>query len=76
MRLNRGRCDWIDLKNVGFKECPYCGGTEFGEGYQRDYVKLITGAFYLDGENLYHIVCINYGGIVRSYVKHLDKFKK
>lgn len=66
----------MDLKNLGVKECPYCGGTEFGKGYQRGYANLFSGTFDLSGDNLHHIVCMNCGSIVRSYVKHPDKFKK
>ncbi len=66
----------MSLENIEVKECPYCEGTEFGEGCQRGYAKLVTGTFDLGGQDIYHIVCMNCGSIVRSYVRHPDKFKK
>lgn len=48
----------------------------FGEGRQRGYAKLASGTFDLGGDNLYHIVCMNCGSIVRSYVDNPDKFKR
>lgn len=66
----------MGLQNVEVKECPYCGGTEFGEGYQRGYAKIVAGVFNLGGDNLYHIICMNCGSVVRSYVRYPDRFKK
>lgn len=66
----------MNLKNIEVKDCPYCGGTEFGRGKQRGYAKLVTGALDLAGDNLNHIICMNCGSVVRSYVEHPDKFKK
>lgn len=64
------------LKNIEIKECPYCGGTEFGEGRQRGHAKLVTSTFALTGEDVYHTVCINCGSIVRSFIKGPENFKK
>lgn len=58
-------------KEIEIKECPYCGNTEFGEGFQRSSGKMVINTFGI-GQNLHHIICLNCGSIVRSYVKKPD----
>lgn len=62
--------------NIKIKECPNCGGRDFGEGYQRGHAKLVTSVFDLSGDNLNHLVCVNCGMVVASYVKHPERFNK
>lgn len=63
------------LKKIEVKVCPYCGGKDFGEGRQRGHAKLVKTSFALSGEDIHHIICMTCGSIVRSYVKHPDRFK-
>lgn len=64
----------MSINDIKVKECPYCKGTEFGEGYQKGSARVVTNTFGL-GQNLYHIICLTCGSIVRSYVKNPINFK-
>ena len=66
----------MNLKNIEIKECPYCGGKDFGEGRQRGHAKLVTSTFALSGEDIYHKICMDCGSIVRSYIKNPANFRK
>lgn len=55
-------------------QCPYCGKTEFVKGIQMEGngimpIKKLT----LKAQPIYHIVCLNCGTIIRSYIKKPDK---
>lgn len=71
----------MSRKNIEIKECPYCGAREFvkglqmGQGNIKPTESLIKAAFS-NGSPVYHILCINCGSIVRSYVKEKDIFQQ
>lgn len=54
--------------------CPYCGHNKFGMGFQWTHARVFKPHLNF-GENLYHIICLNCGSVVRSYVKNPEKFK-
>ncbi len=56
-------------------KCSHCGGQKFGEGYQsyQGRVQAMHGFFKFSP--LIHIICLECGTIVRSYVKKPSKFK-
>jgi predicted nucleic-acid-binding Zn-ribbon protein len=55
--------------------CPYCGGTGFVIGKQEDYASVTPAdrALTLKSQKLYHIICLNCGSVVRSYVENPSK---
>lgn len=58
-------------------KCPYCGETEFVEGKQDGYgtVTPANKVLTLKSQDLYHVICLNCGTVVRSYVKEPLKLK-
>ena len=51
--------------------CPKCGYKEFVEGSQMNYGAVWPNKiFTLRRESLHHIICLNCGTVVRSYVKN------
>ena len=63
--------------DIKITECPYCFGNEFVEGKQDS-----SHADMESTENMwysgviYHLVCLNCGSIVRSYVTNPEKMLK
>ena len=64
------------LHPVQIKQCPYCGGTEFVEGYQSGYGAVTGKESVWTWQNLYHIFCRNCGSVVHSYVENPEKLLK
>lgn len=64
----------MSLESIKIDKCPYCGHTEFGNGFQRSSGKVVSSTFRI-GQGLHHIICLNCGSVVRSYVEDPDKFK-
>lgn len=52
--------------------CPFCGGEDFVEGIQKSYAQITPAnkVLTLKSQNVYHIICLKCGTIVRSYVKN------
>ena len=67
---HRGRGNEIKVN------CPFCGGTEFAEGYQSGYGALTGTESIFASSTLYHIICRNCGSVVHSYVKNPEKILK
>ncbi|AEB74979.1 hypothetical protein IRP63_12090 [Clostridium botulinum] len=63
------------MKSVNISKCPYCGGTEFGEGYQSYQANLLCKNRIFKNTPIHHVICINCGSIVRSYVNNPENFK-
>lgn len=57
------------------KKCPYCGGTEFGEGYQSFQARMQSKNNVFKNSQIFHVICLDCGSIVRSYVEKPDKFR-
>ncbi len=57
------------------EKCPYCGKQEFVEGKQEGYAIIVpvNKIFTLKSQILYHLICLNCGAIVKSYVKDPKK---
>lgn len=54
--------------------CPHCGNTkDFIEGKQNNYSNIWFGFF--KGRAPIHVICLNCGTIVRSYVENIEKIK-
>lgn len=65
---------------VQIRQCPYCGGTEFVEGYQSGH-GAVTGAVtgkesILTSQFLRHIICRTCGSVVHSYIDNPEKLFK
>lgn len=62
---------------MNIEKCPYCGNTEFVKGKQDAYAKIypINKIFTLKSQALYHIICLNCGAVVKSYVNTPETLK-
>lgn len=58
------------------KNCPFCGGSEFVEGYQSGYAALTGKDSILSSATLYHVICRDCGNVVQSYVDDPEKLLK
>lgn len=56
------------MKQFNIKECRICGGTEYVTATQA-YYGAVSGESALSGEMLHHIVCLNCGSVLHSYVE-------
>lgn len=64
------------IKKINIKECPFCGGTEFTHGVQKDRAAVIsTKSGWCKPESLYHIFCTKCGSVVRSYIYNPEKME-
>lgn len=61
---------------IKIERWPYCGYTEFGEGIQIGHGAVQVSNRIFKSSGLYHIVCLNCGSVVRSYVDKPAKFKQ
>ena len=52
--------------------CPHCGGTEtvIGKQFDRASVYRENAFMILGGSPLFHVVCLDCGTVIRSYVKN------
>ena len=53
--------------------CPYCGGTEtiLGQhmGHRADsHIRRADKLMDMDAQTLYHVICLNCGTVIRSYI--------
>lgn len=57
------------------EKCPYCGKQEFVEGKQEGYGSVAPANKVLSFKSqvLYHVICLNCGAVVKSYVKEPKK---
>jgi len=56
------------------EKCPYCGSKNFVNARQDGYAAIgADKTFTFKIQDLYHIVCLDCGTIVRSYVKYPEK---
>ena len=57
--------------------CPYCGCEEVVIGRQRSNAKVepLERHFVLREQELYHVICLKCGSVIRSYVKKPEKLK-
>lgn len=60
---------------IQINNCPFCGGTEFIQGYQAGY-GAIFGESSVTGSVLKHIICRNCGSVVHSYVDNPEMLLK
>ena len=58
----------------GFK-CPFCGNDTFVEGAQDGYgsVTPANKVWTFKAQKLIHVICLNCGTVVKSYVKNPKK---
>ena len=56
------------MKNIRPRQCPYCGGTEFVTGVQEYQGSILGENDWAPGQQLWHVVCLNCGCVVLSYV--------
>ena len=61
---------------VQIKECPFCGGTDFVDGYQSGYGAVTGKENIWSGQVLRHIICRNCGSVVHSYIDNPEKLLK
>lgn len=62
--------------SITITQCPFCGGTEFVEGYQAGYGAVTGRESIWTGQYLRHIICRNCGSVVHSYVDNPEKLLK
>lgn len=57
------------------KKCPNCGNSDFIEGVQGGYaaVSPASKTLTLKSQALYHVICVNCGTVVKTYVKNPKK---
>jgi len=58
----------MNLKKITIDHCPFCGGTEFTKGLQQYQGAITSSCRILKSQTLYHIICMDCGSVVRSYV--------
>ncbi|TDF99454.1 transcription initiation factor TFIIIB [Paenibacillus piri] len=57
-------------------QCPKCGSKEIGKGKQTGYAAVTPlNSFFKTGSPIVHLICLNCGFIVGSYVENPSKFK-
>lgn len=56
------------MKQFNIKECRICGGTEFVTAATSGYGS-VSGETVWTGEPVKHIICLNCGSILHSYVE-------
>ena len=56
------------------ERCPYCGGTNIGEGYQSGYAAVTVKGRVLKSDKICYKICCDCGTVVRSFVKHPEYF--
>jgi len=61
---------------IQITKCPFCGGTEFVEGYQGGYGAVTGNQSVFSGQWLHHVICRNCGSVVHSYVDNPEKLLK
>ena len=51
--------------------CPHCGGTETVIGKHSGYGQIVPKKAWttLNGQNLYHVICLSCGTVIRSYIE-------
>lgn len=61
------------MNNV--EKCPFCGNKEFIEVVQAGYASVYPAnkVFTLKSQSLFHVICLNCGAVVKSYVKEPQK---
>lgn len=56
--------------------CPYCGYDQFGIGKQSGYACITPDTtFSLRSYPLYHVICLNCGAVVKSFVEKPEAFQ-
>ena len=55
--------------------CPKCGANEIGKGKQNSYANMFPVGKMSLGSEIEHLLCMNCGYIIESYVKNPRKFK-
>ena len=52
--------------------CPHCGGTETVAAKQTGQGSVVSkeALTLISGQPLFHVVCLNCGTVIRSYVKY------
>ena len=51
--------------------CPHCGGTETAVGKQAGHGQVTPQKAWtvLRAQNLYHVICLSCGTVIRSYIE-------
>ena len=63
------------MKEVKIEKCPFCGGRNFGNGYQMSQASIMTGNSGLKGSKVKHLICKDCGSIINSKVENPEIFK-
>jgi hypothetical protein len=61
------------MKHIRPRQCPYCGGTEFVTGVQEYHGSILGENEWAAGQPLRHVVCLDCGCVVMSYVAQPEK---
>ena len=62
------------MKEVKIEKCPFCGGTNFGIGYQMAQGSILTEKSGIKGSKVKHLICKECGIIVQSKVENPEIF--
>ncbi len=61
-------------EEIKYEKCPHCGSKENVIGKQDGYAAITPNKiFTMKQEAIYHVICLNCGTIIRSYVKEPRK---
>ena len=63
------------MQEILIKECPYCGGNDFGEGYQLAQGSIVKNLWAFKASKVTHIICKACGSIVHSRIEDPERFE-
>lgn len=58
---------------ISITSCPFCGGSEFVKGIQGNQGRIYSVHSLKRSQYLVHIICLECGSVVRSYVNEPEK---
>lgn len=63
------------MQEIVIKECPYCGGNNFGEGYQLAQGSIVKSLWAFKASKVIHIICKDCGSIVHSRIEDPERLQ-
>ena len=63
------------MKQLPVQQCPYCGGADFGVGWQQDQGLITYRRNGIFGNPVKHLICYQCGSIVYSCVPDPRKYQ-
>lgn len=63
------------MGNFNISKCPFCGSEELEMGCQCMQAQMVSVHSMFKGTKIFHIVCMDCGSIIHSYVEQPEKLK-